>query len=205
MSATLTPPPTGCSNVRDVVAAIVTLAVAPYGGQVFRARTYPLKQAAFPAILVYGWDETLTFVSDNPSHYQATDICQMMVHVLVNEADPEAAELALELLIAAIRTQVIQSQALLGDDGAIEGIVSVKTTRQIKAESDDVLGEAHIVFEMRWSEVYWLRDDPITEIDVIISEFCRPVLRMNIGLAAPPAVPDPDACPDPFPPSATPA
>jgi hypothetical protein len=202
MSDLLARPSTGCANVRDTVAAIVTLAAQPFGGQVFRARAYPLKQTSFPAILVYGYEEMLTLVSENPSHYQGTDVCLMVVQILVAEADPEAAEQALELLIGAIRTMVLQSQALLGDHdaahaGEIERILSVKTTRQIKAEADDIIGEAHIVFEMQWSESYWLRDDPVTAVDAVVTRFGQTVTRMNISLDPPPAVVSAPG-PDPF-------
>ena len=167
--------PTVCAEIRDTVAKVVTVAMGPLGGQVFRARIYPVREGAFPAVLVYGYDEDFTVSTETPNQMQVANICLMVVRVQVREATPEAAENALEIAVGTIRTAVMQAPELfliedeyLQADGSsgIERITKVKTTRQVKAEAEDIFGEAHIAFEMQWSELYSVPYPDIVEIDV---------------------------------------
>ena len=167
--------PTVCAEVRDTVAKVVLAAMAPLGGQVFRARIYPIREGAFPAVLVYGYDEDFTIRTETPNQLQVSNLCLMVVQVKVREATPEAAEAALEIAVGTIRTAVMQAPELfLAEDefiqadgsSGIERITKVKTTRQIKAEADDIFGDAHIVFEMQWSERYSVPYPETVEIDV---------------------------------------
>jgi hypothetical protein len=185
MSGRLTGSSTGTAQVRDVLADEVATAGQGLNLNVFRARLYPLKTPALPAALVYGYDETYTLQSLNPSDYAGQNIAQMVVQLNVSDRDPLVAEQQLEILIGAIRTGVLESHALLAEGGAIERILSVHTTRELKAEAADVQGQAQLVFVMQWSEVYWLREDEIDQIDMTLLQNGETVAQVNVDVSPP--------------------
>lgn len=185
MSGRLSGASTGMAQVRDVLAAEVTAAGRGLNLNVFRARLYPLKSPALPAALVYGYDETFTLAALNPDDYAGRNIAQMVVQLNVSDRDPLVAEQQLEILIGAIRTGVLQSHALLAEGGAIERIISVQTTRQLKAEAEMVFGEANMIFAMQWSEVYWLREDEIDQIDMTLLQNGETVAQVNVDTSPP--------------------
>lgn len=186
MSDRLTGASTGAAQVRDVLAAEVAAAGADQRLTVYRARVYPLKTPSMPAALVYGYDEMLTFQSINPDDYQGQNVAQMVVQLNVASNDPLDTEQQLEILIGAVRTGVLQSHALLAEGGAIERILSVHTTRQLKMESALIEGEANLVFAMQWSEVYWLREPEIDEIDMTMTVNGGTVAQVNVDVSPPP-------------------
>lgn len=159
-------PSTGSAQVRDIVASVVQAALAPYAVKTYRARVYPLKAEDFPCALIYGFDENMTFQTMDFTPTVGANVCQMVVQVASRFPTPETAERGIEIFIGAARSAVLQSAALVGDGGAIERILSVRTSRVIKAESDDILAESTMIFEMQWSELYTLAMDVMTEIDI---------------------------------------
>lgn len=172
---------TGAAQIRDIVADLVGQVVAPIGGTAYRARSFPVKPTAFPAILVYGYDEVLTLQTMTPADYQGSNVCQMVVQGVVTGRDPLDVETNLETLIGLLRATVMQCEALGGEAGAIERILSVRTTRQVKTE-DVIIGEAIIVFEMQWSEEYTLQYDPTGEVDLIVTRNGQPVMQLDITI-----------------------
>ncbi|MBP0492171.1 hypothetical protein [Roseomonas indoligenes] len=163
-----TVPPTRRALVRDVVAATLDAGVPMVRGRVFRARTWPLQREHFPALLVYGYDETktLTNMSRGEASYDVT--CTMAVGLRVQEKsiDTPGTEADLEALAGAVCLSVMTAPALRlsrRGGGLDVSIGAARTTLGIKTDGETAIGEGVIAFEMAWQEQYALPPPELCE------------------------------------------
>ncbi len=151
----------GRAAVRDLVASLVQVAVAPYGGTVFRARIWPVQGFQLPAVLVYGWEETKSAhsISSADSRYGVS--CEMAVETQAAADTSEDVEVLLEEIAGAIENVVLTSPALLGVGGLVERCASVKTRIEFPEASSSeqrVTGGVSVRFALEWSESWDVLD-----------------------------------------------
>jgi hypothetical protein len=162
-------------GVRDLVADVLTRRLPELRGRIYRAREWPLQEHEVPALLVYGYQEDKTGpeVHGGAVHYDVSCILSVQAMTQAASRHTEAVERELELLCQAICLAILTAPELLGAEGAIERIASVKTTLNIDAKTGEkALGQALVAFDLRWHETYRLPpdvecDDPTLTFRVI--------------------------------------
>ncbi|MFH5923843.1 hypothetical protein [Roseomonas xinghualingensis] len=144
--------------VRDKVAEILRAGMPQVDGRVFRARTWPLQEKDYPALLVYGWEEELKRTGGNAARtfFEARFILAVEARVQDRSRDAEEVEAELEELTGAVRDLVLTSPELLLAPGRmVERFDGVKTTLGIDTKSSEVaVGRGLIAFEIVWPETF---------------------------------------------------
>jgi hypothetical protein len=149
-------------GVRDLVADVLTRRLPELRGRTYRAREWPLQEHEVPALLVYGYQEEKTGPQVHGGEVQYEVSCILSVQAMMQAASrhTEEVERELEQLCQAICLAILTAPELLGAEGAIERIDSVKTTLNIDAKTGEkALGQAVVAFDLCWHEAYQLPDE----------------------------------------------
>jgi hypothetical protein len=180
MSGSVPSGPGWRADVRNTVAEILRLSIPDLGGRVFRARVLPVGSDAKPALLIYGYAEKKDLLNEGGWQHQFRVTSAMVVKVLTENADAEAAEAQCEGIAGQVERAILRSAKLFSpEDGKLERCTAVTT--QITAEQKDRFAEAEatIEFQLVWAEVFTMAEPDTSECD-----------EVTIGLSDP-SIPNP--------------
>ncbi|WP_419900693.1 hypothetical protein [Roseomonas sp. USHLN139] len=160
--------------VRDQVVDLLKLGIPSLKGRVWAGRTWPLQERETFGILVYGWEETKEARAGASTLDAAYAVhCVMAVEIVCLEPSRQGVtvEDEMEFLAGEVCDLVMKSHLLLGADGSLERIGSVKTTLGIDTRtSEKAIGRALLAFGMHWSEAYDLpapnADSPCEDVQL---------------------------------------
>ena len=100
MSTTWTLP--GRVTHRDEALRLLLEAVPEAGQRIYTARTWPHEQAAFPALLVYVWQETKTLLATSGSAPEFQVDAQLVIRCRAMAETEQGLEAALDILAGAV-------------------------------------------------------------------------------------------------------
>lgn len=184
---TYQPPRRDRAQVRNAVVAALQAGLPLLAGRIYRSRQWPISQAfgptltEFPAALVYASPETKTReharASVDKQYRVECDVTIVVRDIPLPGTAPveERLEARLEEHAGTVEAIILTTPELVGGEGAVEDVTSVRTDMAMDNETGTLLGAVAMTFTLEWTEAWSVPLPPCCEDpEILLAAIPRP-------------------------------